>query len=162
MQQYFIQENEFENVVCKLASILSLPQCVTMPLFVGLRFVPSQWETSLQSNAVSHWLGANLESGADSRFAPSQWETSLQSNAVSHWLGTNLESALCLYRYNEVLVSGLPDWRQPVFYYRRVRKLGLLELFGLLTIILTVGHGLVIWAIYLEKRFEMVSDNSRA
>ena len=31
---------------------------------------------------------------ADSRFAPSQWETSLQSNAISHWLGTNLESAL--------------------------------------------------------------------
>ena len=31
---------------------------------------------------------------ADSRFAPSQWETSLQSNVVSHWLGTNLESAL--------------------------------------------------------------------
>ena len=31
---------------------------------------------------------------ADSRFAPSQWETSLQSNAVSQWLGANLESAL--------------------------------------------------------------------
>ena len=31
---------------------------------------------------------------ADSRFAPSQWETSLQSNTVSHWLGANLESAL--------------------------------------------------------------------
>ena len=31
---------------------------------------------------------------ADFRFAPSQWETLLQSNAVSHWLGTNLESAL--------------------------------------------------------------------
>ena len=31
---------------------------------------------------------------ADSRFAPSQWETSLQSKAVFHWLGTNLESAL--------------------------------------------------------------------
>ena len=30
----------------------------------------------------------------DSRFAPSQWETSLQSNAVSHWLGANLDSAL--------------------------------------------------------------------
>ena len=27
-------------------------------------------------------------------FAPSQWETSLQSNAVSHWLGANLESAM--------------------------------------------------------------------
>ena len=32
--------------------------------------------------------------GADSWFAPSQWETSLQSNTVSHWLGKNLESAL--------------------------------------------------------------------
>ena len=33
---------------------------------------------------------------ADSRLAPSQWETSLHSNAVSHWLGANLESALLL------------------------------------------------------------------
>ena len=31
---------------------------------------------------------------ADSRLASSQWETSLQSNAVSHWLSANLESAL--------------------------------------------------------------------
>ena len=31
---------------------------------------------------------------ADSRFVSSQWETSLQSNTVSHWLGANLESAL--------------------------------------------------------------------
>ena len=31
---------------------------------------------------------------ADSRFAPSQWETSLQSNVVSHWLATNLKSAM--------------------------------------------------------------------
>ena len=32
-------------------------------------------------------------SSADSRLASSQWETSLQSNAVSHWLGANLESS---------------------------------------------------------------------
>ena len=31
---------------------------------------------------------------ADSSLGPSQWETALQSNAVSHWLGANLESAL--------------------------------------------------------------------
>ena len=31
---------------------------------------------------------------ADSRFAPSQWETALLCNGVSHRLGTNLESAL--------------------------------------------------------------------
>ena len=33
------------------------------------RFTPSQWETSLQSNAISHWLGANLESGASNHFS---------------------------------------------------------------------------------------------
>ena len=30
----------------------------------------------------------------DFRLAPSQWEMSLQSNAISHWLGANLESDL--------------------------------------------------------------------
>ena len=38
----------------------------------------------------------NMIYRADARFAPSQWETTLQSNAVSHWLGANLESALDL------------------------------------------------------------------
>ena len=36
----------------------------------------------------------NTTMGADSRFAPSQWETALLCNDVSHWLGANLESAL--------------------------------------------------------------------
>ena len=35
----------------------------------------------------------------DSRFAPSQWETSLQNNTVSYWLGANLESALPCTQY---------------------------------------------------------------
>ena len=34
---------------------------------------------------------------ADSRFAPSQWETALLCNGVSHWLGASLKSALCIY-----------------------------------------------------------------
>ena len=60
--------------------------------------MPSQWETSLQSNAVSHWLGANLESTLETMssfdirdhfvYAPSQWETMLQCYVVSHWLST--------------------------------------------------------------------------
>ena len=37
--------------------------------------------------------GFNINIRADSGFVPSQWETSLQSNAVSHWLGANLESS---------------------------------------------------------------------
>ena len=44
---------------------------------------------------VDHVSHTNKYCRADSRFEPSQWETSLQSNAVSHWLGANLESALC-------------------------------------------------------------------
>ena len=34
---------------------------------------------------------------AESRLAPSQWETSLQSNGVSHWLDANPESVLVLH-----------------------------------------------------------------
>ena len=35
---------------------------------------------------------------ADSRLAPIQWEASLQSNAVAHWMDANLESALYIHR----------------------------------------------------------------
>ena len=37
---------------------------------------------------------------ADSRVAPSQWETVLLCNNVSHCLGASLESALCWHRRN--------------------------------------------------------------
>ena len=36
---------------------------------------------------------------AGPRLAPSQWETSLQCNDVSHWLGSNLEPALIMPDY---------------------------------------------------------------
>ena len=39
-------------------------------------------------------LQINVMFRADSRFAPSQWKTLLQSNVVSHWPGASLESAL--------------------------------------------------------------------
>ncbi|XP_056149248.1 dnaJ homolog subfamily C member 1 isoform X2 [Lampris incognitus] len=57
-------------------------------------------------------------------------------------------------RYNDILINGLPDWRQPVFYYRRVRKMSNAELAFLLFLILTVGHYAVIWSIYLEKQLD--------
>ena len=43
---------------------------------------------------------------ADSRLAPSQWETALFCNDVSHWLGANLESALCLFHILDSPVTG--------------------------------------------------------
>ncbi|XP_075408592.1 dnaJ homolog subfamily C member 1 [Tenrec ecaudatus] len=65
-------------------------------------------------------------------------------------------------RYDGILISGLPDWRQPVFYYRRVRKLSNAELALLLFIILTVGHYAVVWSIYLEKQLdELLSRKKR-
>lgn len=30
-------------------------------------------------------------------------------------------------RYDTVLVEGLPDWRMPAYYFRRMRKIGLAE-----------------------------------
>ena len=42
------------------------------------------------------WCSYDISIRADSRLPPSQWETSLQSNAVSHWLDENLESALSI------------------------------------------------------------------
>ena len=45
----------------------------------------------------------NIINRADSRFAPSQWETALLCNDVSHWLGASLESALINTEINEKL-----------------------------------------------------------
>ena len=44
---------------------------------------------------------------ADSRLAPSQWETSLQCNAVSYWPSANLESALYYLKSRLSLVSDI-------------------------------------------------------
>ncbi|NXM78967.1 DNJC1 protein, partial [Serilophus lunatus] len=65
-------------------------------------------------------------------------------------------------RYDDILINGLPDWRQPVFYYRRVRKMSNAELALVLFIILTVGHYAVVWSIYLEKQLdELLSRKKR-
>ena len=53
---------------------------------------------------------------ADSRLAPSRWDTLLQSNTVSHWLGANLESALsmacenCITNHFQGYVSPYSKW----------------------------------------------------
>ena len=84
---------------------MDLPQCSS----VHFDYAPSQWETTLLCNVVSHWLGAYTDwsllrhsqskpilltcrdlphcSSVHFDYAPSQWETTLQSNVVSHWLG---------------------------------------------------------------------------
>ena len=67
-------------------------------------------------------LHGNDNHRADSRLAPSQWDTSLQSNTVSHRLSANLEPALlsqrlimCLYPHDigldgEVIIHVSPTY----------------------------------------------------
>lgn len=54
-------------------------------------------------------------------------------------------------RYDDILEHGLPDWRHAVYYYRRVRKMGLLEMLTIVFIIVTVGQYITAWAAYWEK-----------
>ena len=58
---------------------------------------------------------------ADTRVAPSQWKTSLHSNAVSHWLGTNLESALfyALQTLTSFLVQPMLPHKTPTLHCPR-------------------------------------------
>lgn len=62
-------------------------------------------------------------------------------------------------RYHEVLEFGLPDWRSAVYYYRHVRKMGLLEMAVILFTIVTVSQYLILWAAYAEKKYTIVSTS---
>ncbi|CAG0898529.1 unnamed protein product [Darwinula stevensoni] len=55
-------------------------------------------------------------------------------------------------RYDQVLIEGLPTWRMPVYYFRRVRKMGMGELAIFLSVLCTIGHYLMSWAAYWEKK----------
>ena len=56
----------------------------------------------------------------DSRLSTSQWETSLQSNTVSHWLGTNLESTLTVDYHMTINYTPehQPFWQDMVIWLR--------------------------------------------
>ncbi|CAF3342742.1 unnamed protein product [Rotaria sp. Silwood1] len=58
-------------------------------------------------------------------------------------------------RYDRILIEGLPKWNQPIYYFRRARKLRLWEIFTILTFIFTIGHYLVLWAMYFESTLTM-------
>ena len=77
------KENVFENVICKMSAILFRTQYIKPSVTAETR--------TFQARSLS-WLLTSCR--ADSRHVLSQWETSLQSNSLSHWLGPNLESAL--------------------------------------------------------------------
>jgi len=54
--------------------------------------------------------------------------------------------------YDRVLVEGLPDWRSPIFYYRRARKMSMLEISIILTAVISVTQYLMAWGSYIDNR----------
>ena len=77
--------------------------CLNMTMAILLK---TDWQTTRQLD-IWKWQ-CTVHFRADSRLAPNQWEMSLQSNAISHWLSTNLESALkwTVYYIMDVRLSG--------------------------------------------------------
>jgi DnaJ homolog subfamily C member 1 len=65
-------------------------------------------------------------------------------------------------RYDQILEFGLPDWKQPIYYYRRARKLNILELIVTIGIVVIIGHFFVMWAQYFEKRLCLDEQLSEA
>ncbi|GIY60548.1 dnaJ homolog subfamily C member 1 [Caerostris darwini] len=57
--------------------------------------------------------------------------------------------------YDLILKMGLPDWRAPIYYYRRVRNMGLFELAIFLFCLATIGQYIIAWVAYWEKKYEI-------
>lgn len=60
-------------------------------------------------------------------------------------------------KYNDVLKNGLPNWKSALYYYRRVRKMGLGEMAAILFAIITICQYIIAWAAYAEKKHTAVS-----
>lgn len=58
-------------------------------------------------------------------------------------------------RYEKVLVEGLPDWRSPIYYYRRARKMSLLEISIILTVVISITQYLMAWGSYIDKKHSL-------
>ena len=60
----------------------------------NLSTYPESWWQKTITKMLICSLAIEWYHRADSRYAPSQWETALLCNDVSHWLGASLKSAL--------------------------------------------------------------------
>lgn len=56
-------------------------------------------------------------------------------------------------KYDRVLKEGLPNWKSALYYYRRMRKVGLAEGLALLVVIISVIQYATAWAAYAEKKY---------
>ena len=77
------------DIICPSASEVTLKDMCTIGWYLALTTLNKE-----QIIHILFSMFCTIQHRADSGYAPSQWEISLQSNSVSHWLGANLESAL--------------------------------------------------------------------
>ena len=105
---------------------------------------------------------------ADSRLASSQWETSLQSNAVSHWLGTRLESSLCYvlrlsmnieYMISENFSTHL--WHMIMWAYCWQRIVNILECIILWVFMNKMFHGLFVLCFTSIHKYRFFINRAR-
>lgn len=55
--------------------------------------------------------------------------------------------------YDKVLKEGLPNWKSALYYYRRMRKVGLVEGLAIVMLIISVIQYATAWAAYAEKKY---------
>lgn len=114
--------------------------------FYSLLDVPQDADATLIRKAYRR---LSLQIHPDKNDAPDAEVKFRQLVAVYEVLRDQRKRAL----YDKVLENGLPDWKHAVYYYRRVRKMGLAEMSFILFVIVTVGQYIVAWAAYLEKKY---------
>ncbi|EDV26719.1 uncharacterized protein TRIADDRAFT_6336, partial [Trichoplax adhaerens] len=54
--------------------------------------------------------------------------------------------------YDRILEDGLPDWKEPVYYLRRARKMSFIEFIIFMIFITTISHWIYLWSDYFGKR----------
>ena len=72
---------------CLGTTVLYLPKGCDRPVCHSKKNHLHSWHLNNITPHVYSWRNTLLVYRADSRLMPSQWETSLQSNGASHWLG---------------------------------------------------------------------------
>lgn len=60
-------------------------------------------------------------------------------------------------KYDKVLKEGMPNWKSALYYYRRMRKVGLAEGLAIVMLIISVIQYATAWAAYAEKKYTAVS-----
>ena len=98
------------HMACISELLIQIMACRLFRTRADSRLAASQWETSLQSNTVSHWLGANLESGLQNQaiiWASGYWEPVTNISRMLTRIKINKENTFEIPKYTQPFSRGL-------------------------------------------------------